>query len=63
MVPSRRFSFCHGRQNQNGHGTPVVPRRIEFENYRICINRSFQTHRFGFDKDVKTKPSCRNHFL
>ncbi|QSH99234.1 hypothetical protein DWQ65_03965 [Treponema phagedenis] len=34
---------------------PAVLNRIEFENYHSYINRSFQTHRFGFDKDVKTQ--------
>ncbi|QEJ97299.1 hypothetical protein FUT83_00940 [Treponema phagedenis] len=41
----------------------MVPSRIEFENYHSYINRSFQTHRFGFDKDVKTKPLCRTLFI
>ncbi|EFW37041.1 hypothetical protein HMPREF9554_02482 [Treponema phagedenis F0421] len=36
--------------------TPVVPSRIEFENYHSYINRSLQTHRFGFATDGKTKP-------
>ncbi|QEJ93998.1 hypothetical protein DWQ65_01660 [Treponema phagedenis] len=37
----------------------MVPSRIEFENYHSYINRSFQTHRFGFATDGKTKPLCR----
>ncbi|EFW37389.1 hypothetical protein HMPREF9554_02148 [Treponema phagedenis F0421] len=40
----------------------MVLNRIEFENYHSYINRSFQTHRFHFDKEVKMKPSCRTLF-
>ncbi|QEJ97083.1 hypothetical protein FUT84_00610 [Treponema phagedenis] len=67
---TRRFGFATDGKNSappwtaksERAWTPVVPSRIEFENYHSYINRSFQTHRFGFDKDVKTKPSCRTLF-
>ncbi|EFW38424.1 hypothetical protein HMPREF9554_01063 [Treponema phagedenis F0421] len=41
----------------------MVLNRIEFENYHSYINRSFQTHRFHFDTEVKMKPSCRTLFI
>ncbi|QEK02863.1 hypothetical protein DWQ65_02020 [Treponema phagedenis] len=56
---TRKVWFCHGRQNSERARTPVVPNRIEFENYHSYINRSFQTHRFHFATDGKMKPLCR----
>ncbi|QEK04712.1 hypothetical protein FUT83_13495 [Treponema phagedenis] len=34
---TRGLGFCHGRQNSARARTPVVPRRIEFENYHSIL--------------------------
>ncbi|MEL3903087.1 MAG: hypothetical protein P1P60_09745, partial [Treponema phagedenis] len=50
---TRRFSFCHGRQNSERARTPVVPRSSDvLKQDRL---QSFKTRRFGFATDGKTQ--------
>ncbi|QEJ94551.1 hypothetical protein FUT79_04590 [Treponema phagedenis] len=51
---------CHGWQNSEPPRTAVVLNRIDV--LKQSSLQSFKTRRFGFDMDVKMKPSCRTFF-